>query len=187
MKKKICLFLSFLLMLSFVGCGKSKEEDNNNPTEETQSKITVYHEDLCDAVYEDFLEINIGDNYDKVVENLGEPNQLDTTNGENLYSWNAKEGYTISLIEKDGKIISKSDTVDSKIKSNVTLEMYKKVELGMTLDEVEAILGKGRLSYEVKDGDNVKSMYAYYNEDNSNAIITYTNKIVSNFSENNLK
>lgn len=188
MKKKLSIIISLLCILVFVGCGKGSETaDVEQPETKDSGQITIINDGTSNIKADDFLNLKIGDKYVDVVKSLGEPNILNTTNGENLYTWNGEEGYSISVVVKEDIITSKSSSDNSTINSNITKEMYDKVELGTTKEEAEKILGKGNLTYETKKGDKTESFYSYRNEDNSSVILTYVDNILTNHSENNLK
>lgn len=193
MKKIISIVMSTLLSVTLVACNDSSSSTNSSEAStQAENPIKTFHEELTNANYDDYLKVDIGDTYEKAVDILGEPNQAVKNAGNTTYTWHAKNNATIALVvDQNNNIVSKSEGDLKEGYSEITLENYNKIEIGMTLEEVEKILGKGKLTYETNgnDGTNkfVKSMYSYYNEDRSCANLTYRDGKLYSKSSNNLK
>lgn len=71
--------------------------------------------------------------------------------------------------------------------NKVTLEKYNQIETGMTLEEVEAILGEGTENASTEAGDvNIKS-YQWINSDGSNIQIMFQDGKVNTKAQAGLK
>jgi len=70
-----------------------------------------------------------------------------------------------------------------------TYDMYKKIETGMSYEQVKGILGEGteQASSEDKSIDLVIKAYSWQNKDGSNISITFENDKVSNKAQAGLK
>ena len=194
MKKVIAIVTSALLCFGLVGCKGSNKEDEtttagkNETTTSTvaQKETKVFHQDKGTATYDNFLEVKVGEDYDGVVKELGEPNKFVTEGDTNTYFWSLENGGSISVIVDDGKIVSMSQGLLTGESTGITIDQYNQLQEGMTVEEVQAIAGSGTLTTEEQMDGYVRSFYSYRNEDNSSAIITYHDGKLYSKCQNNL-
>ena len=196
LKIAVSILLSFGLVFSFAGCKDkgaetqvSEEEQSDNTTTQKEEKTTTeMKKELSTVTYESFKNIKIGDTYLNCASVIGEANKVLEANEQETYTWNMEAGASASVITKDGVITSKSQVSLNNSVINLTNAQYEQVQAGMTLDQVKALIGEGRLTLEEKTSDGkIRSLYSYYNQDYSSAILTFQDGTLYSKSQNNLK
>ena len=130
MKKIIPIIMSALLSVTLVACNDSSSSTNSSEAStQSENPIKTFHEELTNANYDDYLNVDIGDTYEKAVDILGEPNQAVKNAGNTTYTWHAKNNATIALVvDENNNIISKSEGDLKEGYSEITLENYNKIE-----------------------------------------------------------
>lgn len=191
MKKAVSIILSGLVLCSFMGCDSNSKKDSTKDeqseiVEQEKDGITTYSEEISDANYEEFSKVEIGQTYDDIVNELGEPNQLVKSGEEYTYVWKCENDKAICVVVEDDVVTSKSQSISTIENANVTIDMYNQLEEGMTLEEVKAILGEGVITYEEKINGVNSSTYAYYNENRSSIIIDIRDGVLYSKCKNNI-
>ena len=189
MKRFLCIVISAFLVFGTIGCNTSQKEKNKKEkttSEESTSNVTDFHRDPCKATYDDYINVKTGSSYDDAVKVLGKPNKAVSSSDSITYIWQGEGNKNISLIVKKKKVISKSESAIDPGNQAVTIEQYNKLKEGMTLNEVEDILGKGSMVYEEKTDDYLRNMYAYYNEDGSSIMVNFRDGKLYSMCQNNL-
>lgn len=92
---------------------------------------------------------------------------------------------TISLLFTGCTSTETSNTTE--VETKITLENYEKIEMGMTLEEVTAILGEGTEEATTENGDIKITSYRWTNEDGSNIGIMFNNNKVETKAQAALK
>ena len=186
--KRFLGVLIIIIMLLCCGCGteekgdKGKKKESKNIDEIVELKDTVNK-----ATYEDFISITIGEKYDKVVKVLGEANRLKKCEEGKIYFWDIEGNKSISLeFNNKNEVVKKSQGDFENNKKGISIDLYSQLNEGMKREDVEKIIGSGNLSIEEKDGNLIKSIYSYKNEDGSSAILTYHNDVLYSKSKNRL-
>lgn len=193
MKKIIILLLSSFLIFSAIGCNSSSSSstDESSTSNENVSKNEFFHDAVSQATYDDYLSLKVDQTYDDATKLLGDPNSATHDGDKTTYNWKAKNGGSISIVVENNIIISKSQGNLKTGYTTVTLEQFNKLTDNITLDEVKDILGDGKLILEENGSDGssdfIKTMYAYYNDDLSNIILTFRDGKLYGKSNNNLK
>ena len=192
MKRVFCVVL-IASMIGMVGCGNNIEHTESNEkttteAEESKDVIEVLNEEVSKATYEDFINLKVGQTYKEVTDLLGEANKYVKSGNKETYVWEGEDGKGISVeVDQNDVVISKSQSnLKERCSANVNIDMFNQLQDGMTVEETQAILGEGKLTYEQKEDSFVKTMYAYYNEDNSSIILTFRDYKLYSKVKNNL-
>lgn len=156
-------------------------KDSKETTKKQDNKIT----------YENFLNIKMGQSYDEVVALLGEGKELSSSSvGDiktTMYIWNGSGMGNLNVTIQGGVVVIKAQAFLQDNDAKITMDLYNKIENGMTYDQVKAILGEGELTSETKIMDSVAKMYSYINKDGSNANFTFSNGSMEMKAQFNLK
>ena len=193
MKKVVSILLSAMLAVTMFGCGrdnvnvddgkKTEDSSNSNKQEDT---MTILSEEQSDANYKEFEKVSMGETYDDAVKSLGDPNKVIKEDDKYTYIWDCGDDKSISIVIKDGVIVSKAEGLLDSESPEVTEEQYNKLKEGMTIDEAFDVLGVGVLTSEEKTDDYVKKIYAYNNSDGSSLILTFRDDKLYSMSENRI-
>jgi hypothetical protein len=84
-------------------------------------------------------------------------------------------------------VATSSQTVKVENKVKLTLETFGKIKNGQTLEEVEALIGKGELSSESEIAGNTTKIYSFKGDVFSNATLTFQNDKLMSKSQFGLK
>ena len=176
------------IMLLCCGCGIEEKKDKSKKEETKKTEeIVELNDKVNTATYDQFMSITVGEKYDKVVKILGEANRLKESDDGKTYFWDIEGNRSISIkFNNKNEVILKSQGDFEDNTKGITIEAYNQLNEGMKREDVEKIIGVGNLSLEEKDGDVIKSLYSYNNEDGSSAIITYHNDVLYSKSKNRL-
>ena len=186
MKKKIILMLlSIFLLLSLIGCGSSKlasadtkESIKQKEIDEVETKIN----------YENFIQIKMGQSYNDVVNLIGEGKVLSSANNDGItYQWKGAGRVNLNVIIKNEKVVDKTQMFLPYPDAKITMDLYNKIQDGMTYAQVKDILGEGMLTSESMLLDDDWSVYQYVNKDESNASFTFINDKLFSKTQLNLK
>lgn len=208
------LIASVVIIGSVAGCGSednkaegtketaSTSAANTEKTESTDAKTSTDTKAATDTkdttkkqdtkiTYENFMKVKMGQSYDEVVALLGEGTEsasseiagIKTT----IYSWTGSGMGNMNITFDGSAVTSKAQAFLQDPSANMTLDLYNKVENGMTYDQVKAILGEGELTSETKIMDAGATMYSYINKDGANANFTFLNDSMQSKSQINLK
>lgn len=191
MKKIVCFMLSMILIIGLVGCGSSKKADKVATSKPSKKIVTpvvnVINKNQSTATYDQYINVGVGDSYEKAVSVLGKPNKEVQSDNNVTYVWEGDNGKTISLVVENNKVTSKSESSLTEANASVTLDQFNQLKEGMTLEQAEAILGKGSMVYEEKTSEFDRKMYAYYNTDGSSIILNFRDGTLYSMSKNNIK
>lgn len=193
MKKVVSILLSAMLAVTMFGCGRDnvnvddgKKTENSSNSNKQEDTMTILSEEQSDANYKEFEKVSMGETYDDAVKSLGEPNKVIKEDDKYTYIWDCGDDKSISIVIKDGVIVSKEEGLLDSESPEVTEEQYNKLKEGMTIDEAFDVLGVGVLTSEEKTDDYVKKIYAYNNSDGSSLILTFRDDKLYSISENRI-
>lgn len=193
MKKVVSILLSAMLAVTMFGCGRDnvnvddgKKTENSSNSSKQEDTMTILSEEQSDANYKEFEKVSMGETYDDAVKSLGEPNKVIKEDDKYTYIWDCGDDKSISIVIKDGVIVSKEEGLLDSESPEVTEEQYNKLKEGMTTDEAFDVLGVGVLTSEEKTDDYVKKIYAYNNSDGSSLILTFRDDKLYSMSENRI-
>lgn len=192
MKKVFNILLSAMLAVTMFGCGRDdvKVDDGkateNSSKDSNEDKITVLSEEQSDADYSEFEKVSMGVTYNEAVKSLGEPNKVIKQDEDYTYIWDCGDNKTISVVIRDGVVVSKSEGLLDSKSPQVTEDQYNKLKEGMAIEEAFDVLGVGILTSEEKTDDYVKKIYAYNNSDGSSLILTFRDDKLYSMSENRI-
>lgn len=193
MKKVVSILLSAMLAVTMFGCGRDnvnvddgKKTENSSNSSKQEDTMTILSEEQSDANYKEFEKVSMGETYDDAVKSLGEPNKVIKEDDKYTYIWDCGDDKSISVVIKDGVIVSKEEGLLDSESPEVTEEQYNKLKEGMTTDEAFDVLGVGVLTSEEKTDDYVKKIYAYNNSDGSSLILTFRDDKLYSMSENRI-
>lgn len=193
MKKVVSILLSAMLAVTMFGCGRDnvnvddgKKTENSSNSSKQEDTMTILSEEQSDANYKEFEKVSMGETYDDAVKSLGEPNKVIKEDDKYTYIWDCGDDKSISVVIKDGVIVSKAEGLLDSESPEVTEEQYNKLKEGMTTDEAFDVLGVGVLTSEEKTDDYVKKIYAYNNSDGSSLILTFRDDKLYSMSENRI-
>ena len=128
----------------------------------------------------------MGVTYNEAVKSLGEPNKVIKQDEDYIYIWDCGDNKTISVVIRDGVVVSKSEGLLDSKSPQVTEDQYNKLKEGMAIEEAFDVLGVGILTSEEKTDDYVKKIYAYNNSDGSSLILTFRDDKLYSMSENRI-
>lgn len=192
-----------VLVVGIGNLGNSKDKDvaTKNEAQETNAKVSSQKNEEktpekdkkedSKITYENFLKVAMGQSYEDVCALLGEGVESSSADiggvSSKNYSWKAKGIANMNVTVQDGVIVGKAQAGLKAGNVNVTLDKYNSVKEGMSLEEVNKILGEGELITENKIMDMGSSMYAWINKDASNCNITFQDGVVTMKAQLNLK
>lgn len=166
--KKIVL-IGLLAGVMLAGCGTNETpqqaEQPQKPTQQTQKAESKKIEKPVN--YQNFLSIEIGATKSDVDTLLGSAGVETSSYGSGKdistsYQYEAGSMEYIMISYENDIVRSKNQMgLDSGLPKEATLEKYNQVQNGMTLSEVEAIMGKGTLSDESKFGSYYSTGYSW--------------------------
>lgn len=155
--------------------GDIQNTDNNN------SKVS----------YDSFLNIKMGMSYEEVKNILGDGTEISTSDMRGkkttLYEFEGKGISNITITLQDDCVTSKSQLNLINSSSNVSLDDYNKINIGMSYDKVKELLNEGQLITESSAQGYTSCIYSYINKDGSNANFTFEDNVLKVKSQYNLK
>ncbi len=159
----------------------SKSLQTNTTETDSNSKIN----------YENYLNIKMGSSYDDVRAVLGEGKEINSTESGGIksvvYDWNESDkSLDINVIITNNIVSGKSQYGLNNTKSNVNMDQYNKLSIGMSYNDARSIIGDGILSNESSLLDNDSKIYTWTNEDFSSVYLTFINDKLSSMSQVNL-
>lgn len=204
--RNICWFtvIALVIMIGALvsGCSDSKQSDSAKETANTSSTSsdTAATQDTSkeDAnkedtkiTYDNFMKIQMGQSYNDVVSLLGEGKESSSSQVGDvktvIYEWTGSGMGNINVTVEGGVVTGKAQAFLKDYDAKITMDLYNKIENGMTYDQVKGILGEGELSSESKLMDSDSKMYSYVNKDGSNASFTFSDGKMDTKSQLNLK
>lgn len=195
-KKSRIRWILWLIICAVIVYMAASENTNRNKSINTNSdniekKIENTNNDDTLITYDNFNNIKMGYSYDKVIEILGEGDEISSSEVNNIkssvYSWKGEGIDNIKVTFKNDMVTAKSQLNLLKNDDEITKEKYEKVKNNMTYEEVKNIIGEGQILSESKIGDLYSVMYGYMNNDGSNANFTFNNGVLNLKTQFNLK
>lgn len=155
--------------------GKDAVSEKQESTASTDKKDDKKKED-SKVNYDNFMKIAMGSTYTDVVNLLGEGTESTSSEVGGIktvmYTWKGSGVSNMNITIQNGAVTGKTQLGLSKPTGDITLEKYNKIENGMSLQQVEAILGNGALTSQSKIMDIESSIYSWANKDGSNCNVT---------------
>lgn len=174
------------------GSGINKETSTTASSKNLKLKNKLKQENKKYS-YSKFMEIGMGMTYNQVEKILGKGIE-EASSGEGdtktiTYTWKNDDVSNIFVEIRQGKVVNKSQAMLKNMDAKVTLDNYKKINMGMNYKQVKAILGEGQLASQTSlDGDKDENeMYEWINDDGSNMNITFEDGKVSTKTQIELK
>ena len=191
MHKKILgiSMLAVMLVFSLVGCG---HHNSTTPTAETDNTQKSETNTVSDArLYDKFLSIKLGSSYEEINTILGQTGiEDDSSSDHTAYEWTfGNDSIYIEFDKKDQKAYSKSQLIFSKTAEvkDLTLEKYKKIETGMSYEDVKKLIGKdGMLTCE-NNIQNLTKIYSWTNKNDAILTVTFEDDAVVSKEQSDLK
>lgn len=154
----------------------TKETSTSTSSENLKSKSKLKQENKKYS-YSKFMQVNMGMTYNQVKKILGRGIE-EAYSGEGdtktiIYTWKNDDASNIFVEMQGGKVVNKSQTMLKNMDAKVTIDKYKKVNMGMDYKQVKEILGEGELVSQTKLIGNKNEMYEWINDDGSNMNITF--------------
>lgn len=202
MKKKIyVMLLTLCLGISATACGSSetpketKKEEAVQQTPETTEAPTEAPTEEVTKIDNPIDLISTGMTYEEVVAAFGvEGGKMSetTVSGSTVtvWSWNYTDGSGyITVTTQDGIVTAKNDVRVNTATSNITLEIFNQIQVGMTYEEVKELIGSdGTLMTDTNIGGIQSTMYMWKAADGiGNASIMFQNGAVVSGSQTGLK
>jgi len=201
-RHKIITFILAIIIIGGIGSALNGSGDDkstattnttNKDTSNTDSTKSTDKSKIAEKKYsyEKFLKIEMGMTYDQVKAILGDGTEESSTgDGDQktvTYRWQNSGGSNISVMIQGGVVTNKAQAFLQGMNSKVTLDMYNKVENGMSYDQVKNILGDGQLTSQSSLLDTKSEIYSWINSDGSNMNVTFTNGAVDTKAQFELK
>lgn len=177
-KHKIITGIGVIVILAVVasaigGNHKSADSATSTPApKKSDSKVN----------YENFMNIKLGSSYEDIKAVLGDGEQQSTIqigNDTNTTYTFKGDGLDDIVISFTGDKATSKSQIGLKKTNKVALDQFNKVENGMTLNQVQDILGEGALESESEIMNIEDIVYSWANGDGSNMNITIQNDKVS--------
>lgn len=202
MKKKIyAMLLTLCLATSATACGSNKAPEETKK-EETVQQAPEATETPTEAPTEEVTKvdnpidlISTGMTYEEVVAAFGvEGGKMSetTVSGSTVtvWSWNYTDGSGyITVTTQDGIVTAKNDVRVNTATSNITLEIFNQIQVGMTYEEVKELIGSdGTLMTDTNLGGVQSTMYMWKAADGiGTASIMFQNDAVVSGSQTGLQ
>jgi len=189
------ILIVLIVMISALSSGGNEKADNaqetaNTSSSNTDSKQTTKKQDTK-ITYDNFLNIKMGQSYDDVVALLGEGKESSSSDVGGvktiMYEWKGTGMGNLTVTIQGGVVTAKAQAFLQDPSAKITMDLYNKIENGMTYNQVKAILGEGELSSETKIMGSEAKIYSYINKDGTNANFTFTNDSMDAKAQFNLK
>lgn len=213
MKKKIyAMLLTICLATSAMACGSSKAPEETTKeetvqqtpeaTEATEAPTEAPTETPTEAQTEEVTKadnpidlISTGMTYEEVVKAFGvEGGKMSetTVSGSTItvWSWDYTDGSGyITVTTQDGIVTAKNDVRVNTTTSDITLELFNQIQVGMTYEEVKELIGSdGILMTDTNIGGIQSTMYMWKAADGiGSASIMFQNGAVVSGSQTGLK
>lgn len=172
------------------GSGINKETSTTASSKNLKLKNKLKQENRKYS-YSKFMEVSMGMTYGQVKKILGKGIE-EASSGEGdtktiTYTWKNDDVSNIFVEMRGGKVVNKSQAMLKNMDAKVTLDNYKKINMGMNYKQVKSILGEGQLASQTSlDGDE-NEMYEWINDDGSNMNITFEDGKVNTKTQIELK
>ena len=160
----VILFMSGIIILLLYNYNNTLElkaiyENALEKYEMENSDEKILKEEPSNITYEDFIKLNINGSYDDVIEQLGKPNKKLNANNSykyDIYTWSTESNASIIIsIDRYYNRVQMINEVDlTEEYTEISDENILKVKEGMTVKQVEEILGKGTLIYKERSLSN---------------------------------
>lgn len=189
------ILIVLIVAIAALSSGGNKKADNTQETANTSSsnadsKQTTKKQDTK-ITYDNFLNIKMGQSYDDVVALLGEGKESSSSDvggvKTTMYEWKGTGMGNLTVTIQGGVVTAKAQAFLQDPSAKITMDLYNKIENGMTYEQVKGILGEGELTSETKIMDSDSKMYSYINKDGTNATFTFTNDSMNLKAQFNLK
>lgn len=206
MKKKIyAMLLTLCLATSATACGSSKvpeETAKEDTVQQTPEATEAPTETPTEAPTEEVTKadnpidlISTGMTYEEVVAAFGvEGGKMSetTVSGSTVtvWSWDYTDGSGyITVTTQDGIVTAKNDVRVNTTTSNITLEIFNQIQVGMTYEEVKGLIGSdGTLMTDTNLGGVQSTMYMWKAADGiGTASIMFQNDAVVSGSQTGLQ
>lgn len=191
-KKWWVWLIVIIILIGAAGSGTNTEKATSDKTAETvSSSKTETKKNDTKITYDNFLNIQMGQSYEDVVSLLGEGTEGSSSDVAGiktaLYEWKGSGMGNMNVTIQSGAVTAKAQAFLEKSNANITMDLYNKIQNGMTYEEVKGVLGEGQLSSETKIMDSTSKIYSYINKNGSNANFTFTNDSMDSKAQFNLE
>lgn len=193
-----------VLLAAILGCSSfgKKETTANNvapaPAKSEPAKTDAPRADPAGLTLEKFDEIKVGMKYEEVVKILGSAGVETNSSGSagnkySSYKWEGKDYARITASFKNGELQSKNhsnvlSTNSTATKADVTMAKYDQITTGMTLADVEKIIGAPGLQTSNSVSSTYKNTgYRWDGDKNARISVILKDDKVSSKSQSNLK
>lgn len=193
MKKKKVFGVAVCVLIALGVIGNLTDNSNSgNPSSTTKQEQKESKEM---QMYQKFVSIPMGSDYETVKSLLGDAGKLQHENeigGVKTQSYQFNIGNTHAIMMfQNGALTSKAMDSLAFYKQNgdkITLNQFNQIQTGMTYDQVKQIFNHdGLLKSETDIMGSVSKLYAWMNSDGSNVIVTFTGDTVDSKTQTNLK
>jgi hypothetical protein len=178
MKKTILIML--ILALTLCGCsdsGESQRDDDSGVSQSGEEEESAAAADDRTYTLDMYLQIDMGCTYEEVIAITGSPGEA-FVDGDVIkqYLWQNEDSSNISVTFSDGKANAKTQAYLGPFLrggDQVTKKMFKQLNEGSSLPEVEEILGPGTemMRQILSGGESVT--YTWSNSDGSGITIVF--------------
>lgn len=170
---------------------KQETKDTSTDTAKEDTKKEESKKQDTKITYENFINIKMGQSYDEVKALLGEGKEVTSSEVAGIktvmYEWKGSGMGNMNITFQGDKLTMKAQAFLQDHDAKITMDLYNKIENGMTYEQVKAIIGEGELTSETKIMDSGAKMYSYINKGGSNANFTFSNDSMSAKAQFNLK
>lgn len=193
----VILFMSCIIISLLYNYNNTSElnaiyKDALEKYQRENSDEKILTEEPSNITYEDFIKLNVNGNYDDVIKQLGEPNKKLNANDSykyDIYTWNTENNASIMIsIDMTYNRVQMINQVDlTEEYTEISDENITKLKEGMTVKQVEEILGKGTLIYKERSLSNeFCGEYKYSNGKNYIILVFKESKLntINSFDKN---
>ncbi|GAA0124799.1 DUF3862 domain-containing protein [Clostridium sp. CTA-19] len=180
-----------IIVIAIKGTSSSDNTTKNDESATSSSQNNKEKEAKTKVTYENFLKIGMDQSYEDACEVLGEGTE--TTSSDiggittKMYTWTGSGISNMNITVQNGVVTGKAQAGLKKNDANITLEKYNEINEGMSLEEVNSILGEGELTSQSKVMDIDSCIYSWINKDGTNCNVTFQSNVVTMKAQFNLK
>lgn len=184
LKKRVHLLTGFLFLsiaLVAAGCGGSGNNNTAEATKGDDKKVEV--EELVDVEnnpvnYDNFKAVPLSGSLEDATNLLGDGEKLEGIEGAEVYTWRGNGLANMVITLRDGQIVEKNQADLDGMVSEVTAAQAQQITPGMTIENVNAMIGEGALVKESLNEDTTLQAYEWKHANGATLSVLAENNVV---------